>query len=119
VRLRKPPTNAVIGYVNDDPEKPVHLSPEYRRHFDFQVGKPAVEESQTVSAGPAAFTKIQDRDGFYVVEGGTVTTIELQRGINVVTTYDLGGTAGQYVVPAGDVFQVTYTVAPTITFFPM
>lgn len=86
------------------------------RLFSRLFSKPPRESSITVGASPflTGFTE----DGFVVVEGGTVSVIELLRGTSVVTAYNLGATAGQFVVKNGDAIQVTYTVAPTITFFP-
>lgn len=86
------------------------------RFFNKLFAKPPAESGITVTASPflTGFTK----DGFVIVEGGTVSLIELLRGSSVITTYNLGATAGQFVVKNGDAIQITYTVAPTVTFFP-
>lgn len=86
------------------------------RLFSRLFAKPPRESAVTVGASPflTGFTE----DGFVIVEGGTVSLIELLRGSSVVTTYNLGATAGQFVVKNGDAIQITYTSPPTITFFP-
>lgn len=86
------------------------------RFFNLLFSKPPAESTITVGASPflTAFTS----DGFVIVEGGTVSLIELLRGSSVLTTYNLGATSGQFVVKNGDAIQITYTVAPTVTFFP-
>jgi len=86
------------------------------RFFRGMFDKPAAQSAVTVTASP--FLKRYQQDGFVVVEGGTVSLIEYLRGSSVVTTYDLGATAGQFVVKNGDAIQITFTVAPTVTFFP-
>lgn len=86
------------------------------RFFERLFDRPQAESGITVSASP--FLTRFTQDGFIIVEGGTVSLIELLRGSSVITTYPLGATAGQFVVKNGDAIQITYTVAPTVTFFP-
>lgn len=88
----------------------------YTRFFARLFAKPPVQEAVTFSASP--FLRRYTRDGFVIVEGGTVSLIEYLRGSQVITAYDLGATKGQFVVKNGDGIQITYTVAPTVTFFP-
>lgn len=86
------------------------------RFFNRLFDRPPRESAITVGASP--FLTSFTQDGFVIVEGGTVSLIELLRGSSVLTTYNLGATAGQFVVKNGDAIQITYTVAPTVTFFP-
>lgn len=86
------------------------------RFFNLLFAKPGAESAVTVTASP--FLKSFTQDGFVIVEGGTVSLIEYLRGSSVLTTYNLGITKGQIVVKNGDAIQITYTVAPTVTFFP-
>jgi len=86
------------------------------RFFSGLFSKPPAESSVAVGSSPFLWGATQD--GFVVVEGGTVSLIELLRGPSVVTTYNLGATQGQFIVRNGDAIQITYTVAPTVTFFP-
>ncbi len=86
------------------------------RFFSKQFSAASPQRSVTVTASPFLYGFTEN--GFVIVEGGTVSLIELLRGPSVVTTYDLGATAGQFAVRNGDAIQITYTVAPTVTFFP-
>lgn len=86
------------------------------RFFERMFDKPPSESGITLTGSP--FLTRATQDGFVIVEGGTVSLIELLRGSSVITTYALGATAGQFVVKNGDAIQITYTVAPTVTFFP-
>lgn len=66
----------------------------------------------TVPASPASFTPSDP--GFYIITGGTITTITLTRGTVTVT---LPSNMVQVVVASGDVLKITYTTAPAITFW--
>lgn len=50
----------------------------------------------------------------YVI-GGTVSQIRILRGVD---TFDTGVTSGAILLAQGDILEVTYTVAPAITFVP-
>ena len=67
-----------------------------------------------VTVGGSPFTYIAPDNGKVVVQGGTVSSIELGRRGSFVTT---GVTAGVVPVARGDQVRVTYTVLPTMTFF--
>lgn len=104
--------NAGEMLVDTNGKPTVHWFRFFERLFD----KPPAESGVTLTASP--FLTRFTQDGFIIVEGGTVSLIELLRGSSVITTYALGATAGQFVVKNGDAIQITYTVAPTVTFFP-
>lgn len=67
-----------------------------------------------VTVGASPFTYVAQDAGRIVVQGGTVSLIELGRKASFVT---LGITAGVIPVSRGDSVRVTYTVLPTMTFF--
>ena len=52
--------------------------------------------------------------GSLLIVGGTVSAVTLQRN----QTYATGLTSGFIPVSIGDKVTITYTVAPTLTFFP-
>jgi len=74
--------------------------------------QPLPENSVTPTGSPFAFTAIQG--GALLVSGGTVSQITLKRNQVYVT----GLTSGFIPVSAEDVVTITYTVAPTLLFFP-
>ncbi len=78
-------------------------------------GLPQPEEAATVTASPFVYTAVIR--GQVHIDGGTVTLIEFSRDGS--TWYDAGITAGFVQMDRADSIQVTYAVAPTITFFPM
>jgi hypothetical protein len=67
----------------------------------------------TVTASPFSYTAT--RDGFLVVQSGTVTKQEYGR---TGTFTDVGLLNSMLPILLGDIIRVTYTVAPTITFIP-
>jgi 2-keto-4-pentenoate hydratase len=67
-----------------------------------------------VAVGASPFTYVAPDNGKLVVQGGTVSLVELGRKGSFVTT---GITAGVVPVARGDQVRVTYTVLPTATFF--
>lgn len=75
---------------------------------------PAPESAVTVTASPMTYVAAQR--GFMVVSGGTVSAVAFSR--DGVTFYNSGETAGSFPLSNGDSLKVTYTVAPTMTFFP-
>lgn len=67
-----------------------------------------------VTPGASPYTYTAPNDGNIIVQGGTVTVIELGRNGTFATT---GLTAGVVPMKRGDQLRVTYAVAPTMTFF--
>lgn len=67
-----------------------------------------------VVVGASPFTYVAPDSGTLVVQGGTVSLVELGRKGSFVTT---GLIAGVVPVSRGDQLRVTYTVLPTMTFF--
>lgn len=70
-------------------------------------------ESVTPSGSPYTFRS--GRDGYVIVQGGMVSRIDYVR-LGVAT--QIGSLAGLFPLLSGDGLQVTYTVAPTMTFIP-
>lgn len=75
---------------------------------------PAPEASIAVTASP--MTYVASQKGFMVISGGTVSAIAFSR--NGTTFYTSGETAGSFPLSNYDSLKVTYTVTPTMTFFP-
>lgn len=67
-----------------------------------------------ITPGASPYTYTATDAGTVIVQGGTVTLIELGRKTTFVTT---GMTFGAVPVSKGDQVRVTYTVAPTMNFF--
>jgi hypothetical protein len=78
-------------------------------------GLPQTEFAVTPGASP--YTYQATRKGQLIVNGGTVTAISVSR--NGSTFYTTGMTQGVFQLDFQDFIRITYTVAPTLTFFPM
>lgn len=89
-------------------------APEYVRWFESLSKAPATSSAVTLSASPSDHTF---ENGFVLVSGGTVSSIQYRRGATGSFT-TTGQTAGQLIVKSGDSLRITYTVAPTVTYFP-
>lgn len=68
----------------------------------------------SVAVGASPFTYVAPDNGKLVIQGGTVSLIELGRKGSFVT---VGLVAGVTPVVKGDQVRITYTVPPTLTFF--
>lgn len=79
-------------------------------------GMPQEATAITVTASP--FVLISVIRGQAHVAGGTVSAIEFSRD-NGATWFNAGVTSGFVQMDARDQLRVTYTVLPTITYFPM
>lgn len=78
-------------------------------------GLPQPEEAVILTASPMSYSAVIR--GQVHIGGGTVSVIEFSRdGTN---WYDTGITAGFVQMDRNDKVRVTYSVAPTITYFPM
>lgn len=69
----------------------------------------------SVTVGTSPVTLVATDPGFYVITGGAITMLTLTRQS---LTVNLPTTLMQVVVSAGDTLTVTYTSAPTVTFWP-
>lgn len=66
---------------------------------------------QTLSGSP--FTYVASEPGTIAIEGGTVTTVTLTRGVNSIIITD------QLIpVAIADTLIIAYSVLPTVTFIP-
>ena len=83
----------------------------------FQAGEtgqpPSAEIAVTLTASP--FIYQAPKKGYLVISGGTVTSIMISR--TPPTYYLTGQTSGVIPVAQGDTVKITYTAAPTVTFF--
>lgn len=75
---------------------------------------PELETPVTLTGSP--FTYTAPRRGSLIVSGGTVSQIRFSR--DGTTFYNVGATAGMFALSAADRLEVTYSVAPTLTFVP-
>jgi len=75
---------------------------------------PAAEAAVSVTVSPMTYVATQR--GFMVISGGTISAIAFSR--DGTTFYSSGETAGSFPLSNGDSLRVTYTVTPTMTFFP-
>lgn len=71
----------------------------------------------SVTPGASPYTYQSTRKGQLIVNGGTVSAISLSR--DGTTFYTTGQTQGVFQLDFQDFILITYTVAPTLTFFPM
>lgn len=78
-------------------------------------GLPQPEEAVTLEASPMVYLAVIR--GQAHVGGGTVSAVEFSR--NGSDWYDAGITEGFVQMDKGDFLRVTYSIAPTITYFPM
>lgn len=73
------------------------------------------EEASAVPTSPGIYTAVIR--GQALIRGGTVSLVEFSRdGTN---WYDAGVVKGFVQMNRGDSIRITYTVLPTLTFFPM
>lgn len=79
------------------------------------AGGGGVTASITVGSSPFTYTAAQT--GQVIVKGGTVSKIEFSRD-GGTTFFDIGVTAGMFLLNAQDQLKVTYSGAPTMTFVP-
>ena len=78
-------------------------------------GLPQPEEAATVGASPFSYTAVIR--GQAHIGGGNVSLVEFSR--NGTDWFDTGITAGFVEMDRTDTIRITYSVAPTLTFFPM
>ena len=77
----------------------------------------APSASSAVAVGASPFSFQSTVPGNVNVSAGTVSLIEISRdGVSFVTTALLGG---MFFLGPGDFLQVTYAVAPAMTWFPI
>lgn len=84
-------------------------------HTDEVLGlMAATAPPATVAPGASPYTYVATDPGALVIQGGTVSLVELGRKGTFVTT---GLTTTVLNLLRGDQVRVTYVVAPTMTFF--
>lgn len=88
------------------------ISRDWWRFFNALASAPQPEIGVTLGASPTTYTA--SVNGMLLIVGGTVSVVQLQR----VNTYTTGLTAGLFPLSIGDKLSLTYTVAPTVTWFP-
>lgn len=82
------------------------------RFFSSIFSVPVPESTITVTTSP--FTYTAQVAGMVLITGGTISQINLVRSTTVTT----GLTTGQFILGKGDSLVVTYSVTPTMTFYP-
>lgn len=87
----------------------------YNVYLAVTEGLPQPEQAIEVTASP--FVYIATIRGQAHISGGTVSAVEFSR--DGTTWYNSGITAGFIEMDARDQLRVTYSVLPTIVFFPM
>lgn len=75
---------------------------------------PAAEVTVTATGSPYTYTAAQK--GFLIVQGGTVSLIQVSRTAG--TNHATGITQGVFPLSAGDSLVINYSVAPNLTFVP-
>jgi hypothetical protein len=86
----------------------------YRYWQSHDAGLPP--SAETVLAPKASpFTYTAPRQGYVIVNGGTVTAIAVSRS---GTFYPTGLTAGSFQVSQNDQLRVTFSVIPSMVFLP-
>ena len=78
-------------------------------------GLPQPEEEVSIGTSPAIYTAVIR--GQAHIGGGNVSSIEFTR--NGDDWFDTGLVAGFVEMDRADSIRITYTVVPTVTFFPM
>lgn len=120
--LRQPLSNALLQAIqpSDVMVSPNDL-PDLQRALLLaqdpllQDPAPRASPAQSVAVGGSPFTYTAAFDGTIVLTGGTVSAVSLIRqGISVAT----GIAAGLIPLSRLDQLQITYSVVPTMTFFP-
>ena len=108
-----PKPSAHIGDIDERAKGKVRVSRDWWRYLLSFASAPAPEQSVTIGASPTTFKA--SVNGRMLVQGGTVSAIQLVRQ----STYSTGLTSGYIPLSIGDQLTVTYSVAPTLTWFPI
>ena len=104
---------------------PTYLSPltegqtTTRGWYTFWLGLLQGQPTWNVIAivpGVSPFSYVATTGGSVIVQGGTVSKIEVSR--DGVTFYDTGQTSGMFGLSQGDTLRTTWALVPTMTFFP-
>lgn len=84
--------------------------------FPFLPDEPAPAAPEAITVGASPFLFSPGFDGFVIVSGGTISSIQISRD-GGATLYPTGLTTGSFPLALSDSIQITYTVLPTVTFF--
>ena len=90
-------------------------TPWYRFFAQLLQGLPPQGESAVPPTGSPFSYPVKQR-GFLVVQGGSVSMIQVTRGTG--TNVNTGVTAGCIPASANDIITINYSSAPVLTFFP-
>lgn len=85
----------------------------YRFFQGLFQGQPSGNEI-SITAGASPYTYTAGQKGFLLVQGGTVTAIQLNRSVTTLT----GLTGGIFPLSLGDSLTVTYGGLPTLVWYP-
>ncbi len=80
-------------------------------------GWPTIPSAIAVGGSAFSYQNLDQQRQAVIVEGGTVSAIEFSR--DNVNWYNVGETAGYYILMPADYLRVTYTVAPNMTKVPL
>lgn len=106
-----PSSQQPIGQVRQDGN--VLVTPIWQRWFNSLLQAPPPPVAATLSASPASLTA--PTPGNYLITGGTVSAIAIQRGTATMVT---GQTSGFIPVAVADRVVITYSAPPTVQFLP-
>lgn len=106
-----PSSQQPIGQVRQDGN--VLITPVWQRWFNSFLQAPPAPSAATLSASPASLTA--QAPGSFLVTGGTVSVISIQRGTATLVT---GQTSGFIPVAVADRIVITYSVLPAVQFLP-
>jgi hypothetical protein len=70
----------------------------------------------SITVGPSPFNYSAPSGGTVLIQGGTVSLVQISR--DGVSNYTTGQTQGAIPVSFQDTLIITYSVAPTMTFVP-
>lgn len=82
------------------------------RQFFGRLGGEQGQPAESVSVGSSPYAYTMPANGILSIDGGTVSSVSFERGTTSVTG------ASFMHLRTGDIVTVTYSVAPTMTFFP-
>lgn len=112
--LLSDPTQSSVNVAYTDVTQPATSSDSLGEMVLQPVERPT-SAAEVVTPGASPYTYTATRDGFLIVQGGTVSQLDYRR---IATNVQIGVVAGLFPVQLGDGIRITYTVAPTVTFIP-
>lgn len=106
-----PSSQQPIGQLRKDGN--VLVTTVWQRWFNSLLQAPPAPVAATLSASPMSLTA--QAPGNYLITGGTVSAIAIQRGTTTIVT---GQTSGFIPVAIADRIVITYSAPPAVQFLP-